>query len=89
MKEADGLSSPHYSPTRALQSVWSHIHLRRLHLGPDDLLVGAKIAFVPPDLPSIAAAIDAAEARIRAVVPAARLIYLEPYLLREIAVTEG
>ena len=68
--------------------VQSVIHMRTLHLGPEDLLVAAKIAFVPGDLPTIAAAIDAAEARIRAVVPTARLIYLEPDLLREIEVTE-
>ena len=89
MKEAAGQSSPHCSPTLALQSVSSHIHLRTLHLGPDDLLVAAKIAFMPGDLPIIASAIDAVEARIREAAPAARLIYLEPDLLRKIQITEG
>jgi cation diffusion facilitator family transporter len=59
------------------------IHLRTLHLGPDELLVAAKIA-VPGEQSAarIAAAIDAAEARIRAAVPIARVIYLEPDLDR-------
>lgn len=71
------------------EEIRSVIHLRTLHLGPEDLLVAAKIALFSGELPAIAAAIDAAEARIRAVVPTARLIYLEPDLLREIGITEG
>lgn len=57
------------------------IHMRTLHLGPDELLVAAKID-LPPDLTAtrITAAIDAAEGRIRAAVPIARVIYLEPDL---------
>jgi cation diffusion facilitator family transporter len=55
------------------------IHLRTMHLGPEELLVGAKVAMpVSLGLDEVAAAIDAAEARIRAAVPAARVIYLEP-----------
>jgi divalent metal cation (Fe/Co/Zn/Cd) transporter len=59
------------------------IHLRTMHLGPDELLVGAKLA-MPPDasLPQIASAIDNAERRVRDAVPAARVIYLEPDLDR-------
>jgi divalent metal cation (Fe/Co/Zn/Cd) transporter len=59
------------------------IHLRTQYLGPDELLVGAKIA-LPPDcsLRTIADVINDAEARIRAAVPAASLIYLEPDLDR-------
>ena len=55
------------------------IHLRTEHLGPDDLLVGAKLEF-DPDLtvPALADAIDDVEARVRSVVPAARVMYLEP-----------
>ena len=60
------------------------IHLRTQYLGPDELLVGAKIALAPAtDLVTVAAAIDAAEAAIRAAVPAAQVIYLEPDLDRE------
>ncbi|MBV8927702.1 MAG: cation diffusion facilitator family transporter [Mycobacteriaceae bacterium] len=59
------------------------IHLRTQYLGPDELLVGAKIA-VPADcdLATVARAIDNAEARMRAAVPEARVIYLEPDLDR-------
>ncbi len=59
------------------------IHLRTQYLGPEELLVAAKIA-VPGSLPTeaVAHAIDAAEARLRATVPQARLIYLEPDLDR-------
>ena len=55
------------------------IHLRTLHVGPDTLLVAAKVA-VPHDetAASVAAGINAAERRIRAAVPIAELIFLEP-----------
>jgi cation diffusion facilitator family transporter len=55
------------------------IHLRTMHLGPDELLVGAKVA-MPAGLSLGEAAnfLDSAEARVRAVVPSARVIYLEP-----------
>jgi hypothetical protein len=47
------------------------------------LLVGAKLAFAPgASLHEVAGAIDAAEARVRAAVPTARVIYLEPDLDR-------
>lgn len=59
------------------------IHLRTLHLGPDELLVAAKIGMEPGmTIEGIAGAIDAAEARIRAAAPIARVIYLEPDLYR-------
>jgi len=63
--------------------VTSVIHLRTEHLGPEELLVGAKIE-VPgaTSAAEVAAAIDAAEARVRAAVPIARVIYLEPDLRR-------
>ena len=55
------------------------IHLRTLHLGPDELLVAAKVAMpATTSLGGAAEAIDAAEARVRAAVPSARVIYLEP-----------
>jgi divalent metal cation (Fe/Co/Zn/Cd) transporter len=55
------------------------IHRRTLHLGPDELLVGAKVEFDPAlSLAEAAEAIDEAERRVRAVVPSARIIYLEP-----------
>lgn len=59
------------------------IHLRTMHLGPDELLVGAKIAMAGSTaLSDVAAEIDAAEARVRSAVPIARVIYLEPDLDR-------
>lgn len=59
------------------------IHIRTQYLGPDELLVGAKIALAAnTDLATVAATIDAAEAAVRAAVPAANVIYLEPDLDR-------
>ncbi len=59
------------------------IHLRTMHLGPEELLVGAKVAMpAATELADVATAIDAAEARVRAAVPSARVIYLEPDLDR-------
>jgi cation diffusion facilitator family transporter len=59
------------------------IHLRTLHLGPDELLVAAKIAVEHDDTAAeIARGIDAAERRVRAAVPIAQVIYLEPDLDR-------
>ncbi len=59
------------------------IHLRSLYLGPDELLVAMKVAVNhTATAGQIAAAIDAVEIRIRAAVPAARVIYIEPDLQR-------
>ena len=55
------------------------IHMRTLHLGPEELLVAAKIAIGPAATGvQVATAIDDAERRVRAAVPIARVIYLEP-----------
>jgi cation diffusion facilitator family transporter len=60
------------------------IHLRTVHVGPDSLLVAAKIAVHPGDTAAqIAAAIDTVEARVRTAVPIAKTIYLEPDIYRE------
>ncbi|WP_410580395.1 cation diffusion facilitator family transporter [Amycolatopsis sp. lyj-108] len=62
------------------------IHIRTLYIGPDEMLVAAKLALVPGlDTADIAQAIDDAEARVRAKVPTAKLIYLEPDLDRALA----
>ena len=59
------------------------IHIKTQYVGPDELLVAAKIALAPGlPLADVATEINDAEARIRAAVPAARLIYLEPDLDR-------
>jgi cation diffusion facilitator family transporter len=64
------------------------IHIRTQYLGPDELLVAAKIALEPGlPLTEVASEIDAAEVRVREAVPAARLIYLEPDLDRSPATT--
>ncbi|AUS79405.1 cation transporter [Actinoalloteichus sp. AHMU CJ021] len=59
------------------------IHLRTEYLGPEELLVAAKIAVTASlSTREVAAAIDEAEGRLRAAVPVARLVYLEPDLDR-------
>ncbi len=65
------------------------IHLKTLHLGPDELLVAAKIAVEHDDSAStVASRINAAEAAVRAIVPLDTLIYLEPDIYRETAAAE-
>ncbi|TFD64984.1 cation diffusion facilitator family transporter [Cryobacterium sp. Hh38] len=55
------------------------IHLKTLYLGPDEILVGAKLAFDGDHrFTDVAANINAVETRIRAAVPLVRTIYLEP-----------
>lgn len=64
-------------------AVRSLIHLRTQHIGPDELLVGAKIEFAnEADTPRLADEVNSVEEAIRAVEPMARLIYLEPDLFR-------
>lgn len=66
------------------------IHMRTLHLGPEELLIAAKIAVQHDDTAAeIAHAINAAEARIRAAVPIARVIYLEPDIFSEAEAAKG
>ncbi|HUR74916.1 MAG TPA: cation diffusion facilitator family transporter [Sporichthya sp.] len=60
-------------------SVERIIHMRTLHLGPEELLVAAKIAVRHDETAGeVARAIDSAERRIREAEPSARVIYLEP-----------
>jgi cation diffusion facilitator family transporter len=64
------------------------IHIRTQYIGPEEMLVAAKIALESGlPLADVANEIDAAEARVRAAVPSARLIYLEPDLDRSSATT--
>jgi cation diffusion facilitator family transporter len=59
--------------------VESLIHLKTLYLGPEELLVAAKVAFpTRMKLAEVAASINALETRVRAEVPVARVIYIEP-----------
>lgn len=73
--------------TPGVQSV---IHMRTLHLGPDELLVAAKVAVDAGDsAASVARAIDLAERAIREAEPIARVVYLEPDLYSARAVAQG
>jgi cation diffusion facilitator family transporter len=64
--------------------VRSVIHLRVMHLGPEEVLVAAKVEPERDlDVRGLAQAIDAAEARARAAAPLAQTIYLEPDLRAE------
>ena len=65
-------------------SVRRLIHLRTQHLGPEDVLVAAKVEFDQSlSFAELASAIDVAEACLRAVYPPARLIFIEPDIYRE------
>jgi len=58
------------------------IHLRTQHLGPDELLIGAKVSFVDGlSVAGLAAAVNRIETNVRAAVPEARVMYLEPDVL--------
>lgn len=60
------------------------IHLKTLHLGPDELLVAAKVGVARGvSAEQLAGAIDAAEAAVRQAEPLAQVVYLEPDLYRE------
>jgi cation diffusion facilitator family transporter len=66
------------------------IHIRTQYIGPDELLVAAKIALNPGlTVAETAEAINDAELRVRNKVPAARLIYLEPDLDRSTAESDS
>ncbi|MSX64533.1 MAG: hypothetical protein F2763_07550 [Actinobacteria bacterium] len=57
------------------------IHLRTVHVGPDELLVAAKIAISQSETAAgIAAGINEAELALRAAVPTARYVFIEPDL---------
>lgn len=55
------------------------IHMKTLYLGPDELLIAAKLGFTADQrLLEVSAATNVIEQRIRAAVPSARAIYIEP-----------
>lgn len=55
------------------------IHLRTQHIGPEELLVTGKVQLLADlSFAEVTEAIDRVETRIRASVPSARIIYLEP-----------
>ncbi len=68
----------------------SLIHLRTQHLGPEELLVGAKVALDPEQpLYEVAEIINEIEVRVRAKVPMARVIYIEPDVMRQESTPES
>ena len=64
-------------------SVRRIIHLRTEHLGPEELLVAAKLDFEPAlSIEQLSAAIDGAEQELRAAVPSAHFVFIEPDVYR-------
>jgi len=71
------------SAIQANQQVQSLIHIRTEHVAPEEILVATKVAFVTQlSVDDLARAIDGVETDIRAAVPTAVLIYIEPDLDR-------
>jgi cation diffusion facilitator family transporter len=71
------------------QAIESHpcvrrlIHMRTEHLGPEEILVAAKVEFATGlDAAGVARQIDEVEDAVRAVVPSARVIFIEPDVFR-------
>jgi cation diffusion facilitator family transporter len=59
------------------------IHIRTQHIGPDEILVAAKVEYDSAlTFDQVSEAINVTEADIRRAVPAARMIYIEPDLRR-------
>ena len=55
------------------------IHMKTLYLGPDELLVAAKVGFhADQKLLEVSTAVNVIEQRVRHAVPSARVIYIEP-----------
>jgi divalent metal cation (Fe/Co/Zn/Cd) transporter len=55
------------------------VHLRAVHVSPEELLVGAKVIFDPAlSVSEAAVVVDQAEVAIRSTVPSARWVYIEP-----------
>ncbi|WP_426244812.1 cation diffusion facilitator family transporter [Nocardioides sp. LHG3406-4] len=68
----------------AVPAIERVIHMKTLHLGPEELLVAAKIGVrAGESAQDVADAIDAAEEAIRAAEPVATAIYLEPDIFRD------
>jgi cation diffusion facilitator family transporter len=64
-------------------SVRGIIHVRTMHLGPDQILVAAKVEYDPDlEVPELAVAINATETALRTAVPLELTIYIEPDIRR-------
>ncbi len=61
------------------------IHFRTEHIGPDEILVAGKVEFAPAlSGRELADVVDRVEGAIRAEVPTADPIYLEPDVSRDV-----
>ena len=70
-------------------SVRRLLHMRTEHIGPEELLIGAKIEFDGAlSMGELATAVNDVEAAVRAAVPEARIMYLEPDIATVAAATE-
>jgi cation diffusion facilitator family transporter len=59
------------------------IHLRTQHLGPEELLVGAKVSFIDDlSVPELAEAVNRVETNVRRAVPSVGIMYIEPDVMR-------
>jgi cation diffusion facilitator family transporter len=66
------------------------IHMKTQHIGPDELIVAAKVEFDPTiTMAELAEAINTAEQAVRADVPIAKLVYIEPDIRRSTADTSS
>ena len=64
-------------------SVERLIHLRTQHLGPEELLIGAKVSFIDDlSVAELAEAVDRVERSVRSSVPTAGIMYIEPDVMR-------
>ena len=64
-------------------SVQRLIHLRTQHIGPDELLVGAKVELVDGlEFREVTEVVNNIETSVRRAVPTARVMYLEPDIFR-------
>jgi cation diffusion facilitator family transporter len=64
-------------------SVRRLIHMRTQHIGPEELLVGAKIELVEGlEVAEVAEVVNRVETSVRRAVPSARIMYLEPDIFR-------
>jgi cation diffusion facilitator family transporter len=69
---------------RTSPRIVSLINLRTEHIGPETILVAAKVQFDPAlTMAELADVVDDTEARIRNVVPSATRIFLEPDVMRD------
>jgi divalent metal cation (Fe/Co/Zn/Cd) transporter len=68
---------------RSVPGIDRIIHLKTLHVGPEEVLVAAKLGVAPTESATdVATAIDAAEQAVRQAEPTAVHIYLEPDIYR-------